>query len=61
METRLGPRLRGDDGGVGRFVGATGTYEWDYTGQVLYFDALAQPAQNFGSIIGTGTWVIELP
>jgi len=48
-------------GGNGKFAGATGTYEWNYTGQVLYGDPAAQPEQFFGSINGTGTWIIDLP
>jgi len=48
-------------GGAGKFEGATGTYEWNYTGQILYGDPLAQPAQYFGSLMGTGTWVINTP
>lgn len=48
-------------GGVGRYVGVTGTYEWSYTGQILYGDPAAQPAQLFGSLNGAGTWVINFP
>ena len=48
-------------GGVGKFVGATGTYELDYTGQILFGDPGAVPAQYFGTLIGTGTWVINTP
>jgi len=48
-------------GGTGKFAGATGTYEWNYTGQILYGDPAAQPEQYFGSLNGTGTWTIELP
>lgn len=48
-------------GGTGKFAGAAGTYEWNYTGQVLYGDPAAQPEQFFGSLNGTGTWIIELP
>ncbi|MEL7187168.1 MAG: hypothetical protein AAFN50_12150 [Pseudomonadota bacterium] len=48
-------------GGAGRYAGATGTYEWDYTGRVLYGDPAAQPAQYFGVLTGKGRWHIELP
>ena len=48
-------------GGAGKFEGATGTYELDYTGQILMGDPTAQPAQFFGTLIGTGTWVINTP
>lgn len=46
-------------GGTGKFQGASGTYEWVYTGQILYFDNAANPAQFFGSFNGTGQWVIQ--
>lgn len=45
-------------GGVGRYEGATGTYEFEYSGQLQYFDPLATPPQMFGAVIGTGTWTI---
>ncbi len=48
-------------GGVGRYVDATGTYELEYTGQILYFDGAAEPPQFFGSLIGKGKWVIHFP
>ena len=48
-------------GGVGRFEGASGTYEWNYAGQILIADPAAMPAQVFGALVGTGTWVINTP
>ena len=48
-------------GGVGRFEEATGTYEWNYSGQILFADPAAMPAQYFGALVGTGTWVINTP
>lgn len=45
-------------GGVGRYEGATGTFEWQYTGQAQYFDPAAVPPQQFGSLTATGTWEI---
>ena len=45
-------------GGVGRYAGATGTYEWEYSGQIQYLDLGATPPQFFGSILSTGTWTI---
>lgn len=46
-------------GGAGRFRGATGTYDWEYSGQLQYFDPAAVPPQQFGSLTGTGTWEIN--
>jgi len=59
-------RITGSDagvvlGGTGRYAGATGTYALDYEGQILYGDPLATPPQFFGSISGSGTWVINFP
>ena len=48
-------------GGIGRYAGVTGTYELEYTGQVQYFDPASVPLQQFGSIVGTGTWQIQFP
>lgn len=48
-------------GGTGRFAGATGTYEFTYTGTLLYGDFLAVPPQFFGSVLGTGTYTINVP
>ena len=48
-------------GGTGKFVGATGTYEFVYTGTLLYGDMFASPPQYFGSILGTGTYNINVP
>jgi len=47
-------------GGTGRYAGASGSYSWEIAGQLLYFDLLAQPAQLFGSLLGTGEWEIHL-
>jgi hypothetical protein len=46
-------------GGTGRYEGAVGSYSLEYTGQLLYGDETAVPPQNFGSILGTGTFTIE--
>lgn len=48
-------------GGTGKFAEATGSYEYTYSGTLLYGDPLATPPQYFGSITGTGTWVINTP
>lgn len=48
-------------GGAGRYEGATGTYDWVYTGQIRYGDPAAQPAQYFGNLSGKGKWVVALP
>lgn len=48
-------------GGTGRYAGVTGTYELSYTGQIMYGDENAMPPQYFGSLNGTGTWVINFP
>ena len=48
-------------GGTGRYAGATGTYEFTYTGTILYGDPFASPPQFFGSINGTGTFHLNVP
>ena len=48
-------------GGTGRFASATGTYMFTYSGTLLYGDPFASPPQFFGSIIGTGTYEINIP
>lgn len=45
-------------GGTGKFEGATGSFTSSYGGQILYFDLNAQPAQFFGSILGTSEWTV---
>jgi len=57
----------GEDGGVilggtGDYEGATGTFQYTYTGQILYGDPFAVPAQFFGAVSSvSGTWVIDVP
>lgn len=46
-------------GGTGRYEGASGTYSFDYTGQLLYGDDTAVPPQIFGSLLGSGTYNIQ--
>jgi len=46
-------------GGTGQYEGASGSYSVNYTGQLLYGDELANPPQFFGSILGSGTYIIE--
>ena len=48
-------------GGSGKFAEASGTYEFTYSGTILYGDDNANPPQYFGSITGTGTFVINTP
>lgn len=49
-------------GGTGDYEGATGTYEYSYTGRIMYADPVANPPQYFGAISSpSGTWVINLP
>lgn len=48
-------------GGTGRYEGATGSFEWKYSGRVQYFDPAAVPPQQFGSLTATGTWDIQRP
>jgi len=47
------------EGGTGQYEGATGSYSLNYTGQLLYGDETAIPPQLFGSILGSGTYIIE--
>jgi len=47
-------------GGTGRYQGANGTFEYSYSGQLLYFDENASPPQFFGSILAEGIWEINL-
>jgi hypothetical protein len=46
-------------GGVGRYEGASGSYSFEYTGQILFGDETATPPQIFGSTLGSGTYWIE--
>jgi len=49
-------------GGTGAYEGATGTYEYTYTGRIMYADPFANPPQYFGAISSpSGTWVINVP
>jgi len=49
-------------GGTGDYEGASGTYEYTYTGRIMYADPFANPPQYFGSVNSpSGTWVINVP